>query len=832
VLVTYTRQISLGFIAAMALCFVSIEATRPLSAAEPGLSATGTWSGELTVGGVAQTITVQLQRRDDGSILGYVLGGTSGRTITGGSQSGSDLTFDLEIADPLLARTITISATVGAASLVGEADDSGVITPIDWDAVKFKLLERRFLFAELDGGGDPGPPVEVSVVQRKGSGDFVNGAFVSQTTCDLFACGGAVTDFEETVDNLGTETIDIQLATGGGCPGTGSLQAQFDPVTKFYAGSFSFTDCTAPPSDNGNLIGAKTTRTTSADAEEVLDTYAQLADALESEVSLAPSDVPLSEDYLHLGATRADRLGEFNADIATYDDIGVEFSRFRNLHTVDEPDALPELGVLLFGVDFTDRRSGELGGAPTVYRDIDTASGADELKFLNLESSKWLIYGNQVIHDLPLADYVVGSEHVILPTAGGDIFVSLGPWGAHNGPHTGHIEGNAKADWIGLYAHSLDQMVELAGNGNGDCEAGETCGLAEADILAGIVDYVAPAGPFNVTDVRLERLDPAGVYFGTDEHWRVRGHVAYYSYDFVHLREISSDLRDAMLVAGYDDPWAEDLPTDNLITGAPVVLGAGDTIARPQTVAEAVPGHPGFYRGKFGVPESPSQQMEFFTSNRNSGFQESFYTWLAPDLEDALAAALETEGLNPLSFRYHQPFLTERRWRAEMALSNRDRMSLDDYASVFSALGGWWENTAAACDGMVAICDQLFSIFPIRKDTAFYDAALYETAAVSYLAIHAYSDDNPPTQYGEVVDPAEPDPIADSLIVKWRDFGGTVTGYQGVAYRLDVPGRTLRIAWGAIAATEGAVVSPAIPENTDLCDGASVTCHNHDRPES
>ena len=87
----------------------------------------------------------------------------------------------------------------------------------------------------------------------------------------------------------------------------------------------------------------------------------------------------------------------------------------------------------------------------------------------------------------------------------------------------------------------------------------------------------------------------------------MRGRVAYYSYDFVHLREISGDLRDAMITAGYVDPWSVHAPSGNLVTGEPVVLAAGDTIARPQTVAEQVPGQPGFYRGKFGVPESPWQ---------------------------------------------------------------------------------------------------------------------------------------------------------------------------------------------------------------------------------
>jgi hypothetical protein len=792
----------------------------------PGQSATRTWSGELALGGLAQTVTVQLHRRDDGSILGYVVGGTSGRTVTEGNQANDTLTFELEIADPLLTRTVSISGTVSGNALDGDADEGGVVTPIHWTSIKPELLERRFLFA-ASGGGDPGPPVELSVVQRHGNNMFVNGAFVGRTDCSLFACGGAVTAFDASDDGLGNEVVKIDLATGGGCPGSGSLEATFNSTTKFYAGEYSFTDCNGI--HTGDLIGTKSTRTTSHDAADVLASFDQLATALESGASLGPADVPLSADYLHLGVTRDDRLMEFNDEIATYADIGVALNRFRNLYTVNESDILPDLATA-FGVDFSDRRTGDPGGGPTVYRDVDTSNGADELKFLNREGSDWLIYGNHVTHDLPIAGYSFGPEQVIAPTAGGDVFVSIGPWGAHSGPHTGHLEGNAKGDWMGLYARSLDQLQELAGDGDMVCEAGETCGIAEADLDARIVDYVTPAAPFTVNAVTLERIEPPGVYYGTDEHWRVRGRVAYYTYDFIHLREISGDLRNAMLAAGYVDPWTVHMPSDNLITGEPVMLSTGDTIARPQTVAEEVPGHPGFYRGKFGVPESPWQQMEFFTANSETDRSESYYTWLAPALEASLAAVLEAEALDPLSFRYHQTFLTERRWQAEMALSNQDWMDRDDYSTLFSALGGWWENTASPCDGMSVDCDELFSIFPIRKDTALYSAGLYESADVSYLAIHAYSDELPPTQFGEVITPADPDPSAGTLIIKWRNFGGSDLGYQGLGYRLDTAGRTLRIAWGAMAPSEAAVVLPAVPDNTDPCDGATLTCHNHNRP--
>ena len=179
----------------------------------------------------------------------------------------------------------------------------------------------------------------------------------------------------------------------------------------------------------------------------------------------SPADVPISAGYLHLGATRADRIAEFNEDINSPPpgDISVQFSRFRNLHTVEEPDVLPILGIGLFSVDFHDHRE-DSGG---VYRDVDSAEGADELKFLTEEGSEWLIYGNQVTHDIPLAGYSIGPEHIVAPTVGGDIFVSIGPWGAHVGPHTGHLVGNHGRADARAVDHDADVGTAL-GHGLGD----------------------------------------------------------------------------------------------------------------------------------------------------------------------------------------------------------------------------------------------------------------------------------------------------------------------------------------------------------------------------
>lgn len=433
--------------------------------------------------------------------------------------------------------------------------------------------------------------------------------------------------------------------------------------------------------------------------------------------------------------------------------------------------------------------------------------------------------GTSIEHDLPFADYTLNGDHVDVHTAAGDIHVSIGPWGAHVGPHTGHLEGNPKADWLGQYAWELADLAELDGDSDGVCEGGETCGIHRDELEARAVDYVAPVDGLEVIMVRLENVHPPDTYYGTQEQWRVRAKVGRYTYSFIHLRGIADDLRTKMIDAGYVDPETVASESGNLITGAPVPLDRGDAIAQPQIIAEQLPApHDDHYTGKWDIAESPHQQMEFFTSRDTS---ESFYTWLPDDLEADLAAVLEAEGNSPTAFRYNQPFLTRWRWAAEMKLSNAPRMDRDDYSDIFSALGGWWESTGGPCPGSGdPMCDELFAIYPIQQDTDFHDPALYDEPGVAWLANWTRAGE--PTRYGQVVEPGEPDPVAGTMVIRWETFGGTFIGYQGIGYRLDSAGRTLRILWGQTASMPEHALPIAIPDNDDTCNGSSLTCHDHE----
>lgn len=805
----------------------------------PERDLSGQWFTRLDVDGISVPLVIVFHRRDEGDLLGYVMAGTYANTVSGGYQPPrGPATFALELSDPGTMREYRVSGNVHGDQFTGTVTGpSGTRRAFRMRRQSTPLNERRLFVAFQSPTGELFNFSELAAL-RTAAGTLVTGSFAGRTTCGPVGCSAAVTGYTEGIDPAGNPTLDIALRHGGACPGDARLQLAFDPVTRFHTGTYASRDCSA--SQSGSVIASGWTRTTSGDARSVLSTYARIADDLERGATFSVPYAPISPDYLHLGETIVDRVDELNQQVATYADISVHFSRFRNLHTVDEPFHYPLL-ARPFGVDFDDRRIGNAGGGPVLYHDVDTQEMREELKFLAQHARHWVIHGSQVTHDLPLLSYNFNAQHIVVPTRGGDSFISVGPWGAHSLPHTGHFDGNSKADWRGYYVERLDQLTELESPSslNGVCEPGDICGLPEAELLTRLVEYVPPADGFVVTGVRLDGLAPAYIgYYQSSEQWRVEGQIGQYSYTFQHLRRISAGLRNAMLAAGYVDPWTIHARSDNLITGSPVVLGRSQTIGQPQIQAIPVPGHPRYFMRSIGgsAPEPPHQQMEFSVMNGGELRDESFYEWLPGDLRDRLAELLENEGLNPFSFRY-RPYLGrfEPLWRAEMALSNQRWSDSGDYSSLFASLGSWLENTGAGCSTAV-LCDGSFAIFPISKGTVFYDPGRYESPSVNYLVTRGLADGSVDgyrlTHFGEVIAPPAPDPVAGTMIIAWTDADGAAAGYQSASYRLDSSASRLRIAWGPTAATaDGAAGTiPPIPTNDDACDGELLTCHNHSEP--
>jgi hypothetical protein len=819
----------------LACAFLSTVQDAHAQPLAPERDITGQWLARLDVDGVNVRLVITFHRRGEGNLLGYVMAGTYANTIVGGHQGlRGPATFDLELRDPRTTRSYHVSGTVSGGAFTGYVVGPGGRRRVfSMSRQSSQFYERRLFVAFLSPTSDIVNLAELAVL-RTAAGALVTGSYTGRTTCGPLGCSAAVTGYSEGIDSVGNPTFDAALRYGGACPSTARLQLTFDPAMQFYTGSYSSRDCSSTYS--GDLIASGMTRTTSRDARSVLITYARIADDLERGATFAAPYAPFSTDYLHLGEKIDARLDELNEQVATYADISVNFNRFRNLHTVDEPVRYP-LFARPFGVDFDDRRAGNAGGGHFDYHNVDTQEMHEELRYLTLRGRQWVIHGSQVTHDLPLRAYNFNAEHIVAPTAGGDIYVSVGPWGAHSLPHTGHFEGNIKADWMGYYVERLDQLKELASPSllNGVCEADEVCGLPEDELLERVVEFVPPADGFVVHEVTLKNLAPASVgYYQSNEHWVVAGRVGPYFYGFQHLRQISAGLRDAMLAAGYADPSTIHTPSDNLITGSPVMLDRSHTIGQPQIQAVQVDHHPGYYmRNNAGAAaQPPHQQMEFQVMNGGELRDESYYEWLPRHLRDRLAALLQNEGLNPESFRYRSHIgRLDALWRAEMALSNQKWSDSTDYSSLLAALGSWPENPGDGCSTGVR-CDSSFSIFPISKHTAFYDPTLYEAPAVNYLVTRGQADGSLDgyrlTHFGEVLESATPDPVAGSMVLKWTNAAGAAAGYQSVSYRLDSSASRLRIAWGPTVATraEAAAATPPIPTNDDACDGELLTCHS------
>jgi hypothetical protein len=795
---------------------------------------TGLWQGTLYLNDGPTPVVLAVHLRESGDMYGYVLGGDDSLRVTGGRQDAAGrVTVRLEHARADGVRDIELRGRMVGTRFRGTASDGRAFSFERFG--NDTVTERRMLIGLLGDDGQPVELIDLGVLTEPG-GRLLAGTYSTRVGCGHVGCGGTTTAYVGTTGAESDPTIRATLAHGGTCAGSTVVELRYDPASTLHTGEFQTRDCAG--SRVGSAIGSGATRTRATHVLAVLRAYASLADRLERGSTLPGAVAPIAPDYLHQSRSAAHLVQEINEQILRYRNIRTAFTRFRNVHTIEDPFIFRDLPTG-FGADFSDVRTGLEGSVTVEFLRADTRRGQDALRFLRGEGSEFLIVGNQISHDLPYVNYAVGSEHVLIGTVGGSIYASVGTWGAHSPGHTGNFNGNAKADWVGLYAASHAQLTELSGDGNGVCEPGETCGLPERELLARAVEYTAPGNRFRIDSVKYERVSQPDFYYGGDQMWRVRGWLGSYSYDFVHLRGIAPDLRNAMLAAGYTDPWTVEVPSDNLITGAPVILDRGEGIAFPQIVATEVPGFPGFFSsGGIEVP-SPWQQIEYSTFSGASGFEESVYRWLAPELESALAGVFERDARNPLSFRYGWALALSSRFLtlAEMALSNQDFNDRRSYTSLFDGLGGWWENDGRCLSPL--LCDTLFSIFPIRKDTTFYDPSLYASPEVSVLIMQGTRDPYGLTRTGEVVDPYWPDPVSGSMVIGWHNGDGLPGEYQGVSYRLDTPRRMLRVAWGPIRA-DAATARAALPPVPALppagappfvgCNGTTLTCHTHDRP--
>jgi hypothetical protein len=328
----------------------------------------------------------------------------------------------------------------------------------------------------------------------------------------------------------------------------------------------------------------------------------------------------VSSSYLNFGKDEGALRSEVNTEMGLYSAIEVEFERARDVFTQIHPRALTDL-VEPFGLKISERRSGVPnpgGGDPVTYLDTVARPIIDDFAIVALEPEGWRIIGNQVPGlDLPFTSTIaMDGARLEAPTPGGAVWVSLGPYGAHFGPLTGHPSGDAKANFVGFLAEDDSDMEELVGDGVR--EPGEIWGFPVGGDPTGNAvrlrrpPYTAPADG-SVSSVVYEE-GPSPIHFDNESKWRVEillpGRVRY---ALGHVGQIASSLRDLVLAAtGIDTSTFSGPPGTDLLAGHdPIPVTTGTELALPQLLADPVPGSPGYWVGGGSFLEWPWAQIEF-----------------------------------------------------------------------------------------------------------------------------------------------------------------------------------------------------------------------------
>lgn len=841
--------------------------------------ATGTWVGPLPIGTAQRVFTLQLHQRDQGDVLGTVLGGTSQRTIVAGQVTGRHLHLELEFKDPLLTRHIAVDGRFAGDEFRGTATDGSAQRRVHWRRARHLLYVKRFVFGKADANGNVSGLTEVAVVLNRG-GRFVSGGYVGVDSCDTITCGGGVTSFSEHGDS-----VTMGLETAGTCVGTGMLQATYDPATHFYTGSYQMTLCDGAHS--GALMGGQDMGTRSDAVGQILAALGHLGDDLEADRPFAAPYLPLAPDYLHWGALLADRLTELNDEEAHYSGLQVHFERIRAIATVLDPRTYPAL-QRPFGFQMHELDTGVPigGGAQVTVLDLDSEQGLPEptrFTYVAQQKGRWVIHGNQhgAFH-LPFV-YSVGTDSLLLPVGQntaypGTVYASVGGFGAHFGPLSGHPYGDSKSNLVAYYVHSERDLTELKnGNGGtqGQCDpelvhngSGEVCGFLGGSngeiIRARIPTYIAP-DEGQVTQVvyyNRPSSDPAQQDFDNVPQWTVRlqlddGVII----DYGHLGHIVEPLHSRVLATtGVDtdtftpnstDPSAWDycqpgilLCNVDVLRGATVPMHAGENVAQAQVVAAPVPGFAGYYYGQIGTLITPWAPLEFKVYLDQS-ISTCVYALLPPAVQAKIQGVITQEMSEPDSNRYRHYQAQRWQWSAEGLACNGDN-ALDggaDFSSIHSQLGGWFQRPSPGVTPK-----EILAIVPVRKQAPIYDPSLYDVLPggqpPDYLILRAYGrapandaylgtgfqwimpNHATVTVYGPTGEVLEL--TGDSMLIEWRDVSWGSTGahvvFQRAAYALDSQG--LKVKWGAFAATAAGAVAPTL-DPAESCDSTTVLCYDH-----
>ncbi len=446
---------------------------------------------------------------------------------------------------------------------------------------------------------------------------------------------------------------------------------------------------------------------------------------------------------------------------------------------------------------------------------------------------------------LPLKNYSIDADSIKIDSGSGVVHASIGPFGAHFGPLTGHAWGDAKGNIAGYFARSDSELTFFNdANSNGLCEPrdGDVCGLSGgmngSSLLAGQPTYVAPVAA-TVTWVSQDRppgSDP--IYLNGQPHWRIEVQLnSRYTLGMGHLGSIATQLHDKILVAtGIDTDTYTAGDGVNLLNGVSIDVAQGDELAHPQLVASEVTDHSGFYAGGGVTFNYPWSQIEFFLIDHSVNTNVCYYDLLSAAEKASLSNAMITEMQSTTSPRYGT-FQQQNRWKwaAEAVLCPAYSPGKEtDFSSIHTHLGGWVERASPG-----VIRDELFSIVPVQTTSAMYDATIYQPG-VTHLVVR--EDLKSPNKFNWLMpDGSRPADIyypagevleetSNSLLIMWRDFSASYTSthtssvvYQRAAFQLDSEG--LKVKWGNFGASPAGATQPMLA--SDACNDMDVICYYH-----
>lgn len=817
----------------------------------PPLDVAGTWFGLVTfTGDVVRPLLVQLHPRNDGRLIGYLLGTSESWVVTSGAYVAGTLDLELTLGSPPGDRIVALSGPVkgGRAAL----NLTGDLAPQTVDLIRWpgNFIERRFIFADATNGLVAPHFVSLAVV-LDGYGELVAGSWSGTEQQQPWGRDGGVTSLSDVGD-----VVTIGLDLDGGCSAGSFLEATFDSSVGLYLGTFTLIDCSG--SQTGTLLGGFVDGTTTADAAEVLAAVSTVADQLEAGTPFASPHPSFADDYFHEGTDLAGLYAAFSGETAAWNAIEVEISGISRIATVAEPD---ERAILArpMGIDFRQIRSGiPAGGGPReVYLDtrddfLAPVTGNELSVFAN-DAGVWKISGDQQqAIDLPWVSSAIqpGDRRLEVSTQGDSIHVALGGYGAHFQPLTGHAFGDRKANFAGFLPADDSEMDELIGDGigndDGDCSAAELelggCAYwAEADgslVRQRTPWYVASQNGL-IFGMQL-RAAPSGTYFDDVPHWQVA--MKYDSgieMELGHIGRIDDDVALAVFTETGCDPRSWEIcpgvgpGTDLLLGIPPIPVSAGDPVAQPQVMADEVPGHPGYRVGGGGFGEYPWAQMEFNVSAVIGGqrINTCVFGLINSDRRDEYRVVMEADMVDPSSQRYRLRWEPrDWTWQAESALCNSPWQGGYDFSSLFTALGGWYERTDAG-----TVSDEIVSFAPIATETGLYNPSSYQPGTDTLILrqrdhnVGPFSWTMPDSSVLEVFYPASElvERTPSSLLVLWRDIGWSGGDpYQAAAYRLDEDGLTIE--WGPFATTAGAAqaATPTLDPG-EPCNETTVICYNH-----